>query len=147
MQTSTSSFTIRTASWEQDNAALRLIREQVFMQEQNVPEELEWDGEDESAFHLLAEDDQGNPIGTARMLADGHIGRVAVVAPWRGRGVGTALMRQMLETARERNYREIFLDAQVDAIDFYRKLGFECEGKTFLDAGIPHRHMVRDMYT
>jgi predicted GNAT family N-acyltransferase len=147
MQTSTSPFTIRPTSWQQDSEALRLIREQVFMQEQHVPEELEWDGEDEEALHLLAEDDQGNPIGTARMLSDGHIGRVAVLAPWRGRGVGTALMRQMLETARERNYREIFLDAQVDAIDFYHKLGFETEGEPFLDAGILHRHMVRDMYT
>lgn len=147
MPNTTNSFTIRPASWLQDNAALRLIREQVFIQEQNVPREMEWDGEDKAAFHLLAEDDHGNPIGTARMLADGHIGRVAVVAPWRGRKVGTALMQEMLKTAELRNYRNVFLDAQVDAIDFYCKLGFEAGGKTFMDAGIPHRHMVLKMYT
>jgi predicted GNAT family N-acyltransferase len=147
MQTSASPFTIRSASWQQDNTALRLIREQVFMQEQHVPEELEWDGEDDDAFHLLAEDNEGNPIGTARMLSDGHIGRVAIVAPWRGHGVGTALMQHLLQQARDDGHRTVFLDAQLDAIDFYRRLGFKEEGKTFLDAGILHRHMLLSIYT
>jgi predicted GNAT family N-acyltransferase len=147
MQTSHPTFTIRPTSWQQDEPALRLIREQVFIQEQNVPTELEWDGEDETAFHLLAEDEEGNPTGTARMLPDGHIGRVAVVKSWRGRGVGTALMQRMLKAAEAWNYTVVFLDAQVDAIDFYRKLGFESKGKTFMDAGIPHRHMVLNRYT
>jgi predicted GNAT family N-acyltransferase len=147
MQTSASSVTIRPASWQQDNTALRLIRKQVFMQEQNVPEELEWDGEDDDAFHLLAEDNEGNPIGTARMLSDGHIGRVAIVAPWRGHGVGTALMQRLLHQARDDGHRTVFLDAQLDAIDFYRRLGFKEEGKTFLDAGILHRHMLLSIYT
>lgn len=147
MQTSASSVTIRPASWQQDNAALRLIRKQVFMQEQNVPDELEWDGEDDDAFHLLAEDNEGNPIGTARMLSDGHIGRVAILAPWRGHGVGTALMQRLLQQARDDGHRTVFLDAQLDAIDFYRRLGFKEEGKTFLDAGILHRHMLLSIYT
>lgn len=141
------SFAIRPASWQQEGEALRKIREQVFIREQNVPTELEWDGEDETAFHLLAEDTDGNPIGTARMLPDGHVGRVAVVASWRGSGVGMALMRQMLKVAETKQYTKVFLDAQVEAIGFYQKLGFEAEGKTFLDAGILHRHMVRKTYT
>lgn len=135
-------FTIRPATWQQDEQAMSRIREQVFMQEQRVPEELEWDGKDEAAFHLLAEDDTGNPIGTARMLADGHIGRVAVLKPWRGQGVGTALMRHMLRQAESNGYREVFLDAQVEATGFYRSLGFLERGEIFMDAGIPHRHMV-----
>ncbi len=140
-------FTIRPASWQQDEIALRQIREQVFIQEQNVPTELEWDGRDEAAFHLLAEDADGNPIGTARMLPDCHIGRVAVLLTWRRRGVGTGLILRLLQQASENGQHEVFLDAQLDAIDFYRRLGFEEEGKTFLDAGILHRHMRRTIYT
>ncbi len=140
-------YTIRPATWQQDERALRQIRQQVFIEEQNVPTELEWDGEDETAFHLLAEDSEGNPIGTARILPDGHIGRVAVLASWREQGIGTALMEHMLAEAENRHFKNIFLDAQVDAISFYEKLGFQAEGKTFLDAGILHRHMVRKTYT
>lgn len=132
---------IRQASWQQDYAALRRLRKAVFIEEQNVPEELEWDGLDEKALHLLAEDVQGNAIATARMLPDGHIGRVAVLQPWRGRGVGKALMMFLLEFARRHGYRQVFLDAQVGAIDFYQRLGFVAEGDVFMDAGIPHRHM------
>lgn len=139
-------FTIRPATWQQDEQALRQIREQVFIAEQNVPTELEWDGEDETAFHLLAEDSEGNPIGTARLLPDGHIGRVAVLIPWRGHGVGTLLMQEMLRQARTEGHSKVFLDAQVAAIEFYCKLGFQTEGKTFLDAGILHRHMVLELY-
>ncbi len=138
---------IRSATWQQDEQALRQIREQVFIEEQNVPTELEWDGEDETAFHLLAEDSEGNPIGTARMLPDGHIGRVAVLTRWRHCGIGSLLMQEMMRQAREKGHRKVFLDAQVAAIEFYRKLGFQTEGKTFLDAGILHRHMVLELYT
>ncbi len=136
------SYTIRSATWQQDEEALRQIRQQVFIEEQNVPTELEWDGEDEAAFHLLAEDDTGNPIGTARMLSDGHIGRVAVLSFWRGRGIGKTLMKQMLKHAMEYNHEKVFLDAQTEAVGFYRRFGFMPKGETFLDAGIPHLHMV-----
>ena len=134
-------FTIRQASWRQDNAALCRLRRVVFIEEQGVPEELEWDGLDEGAIHLLAEDPEGRAIATARMLADGHIGRVAVLKPWRGLGVGKALIYYLLEQARDHGFPQVFLDAQIEAIDFYRRLGFEAEGKEFMDAGIPHRHM------
>ena len=134
-------FTIREASWQQDNAALSLLRRTVFIKEQNVPEELEWDGLDEEALHILAEDKNGKPIAAARMLPDGHIGRVAVLKPWRGQDIGRSLMEFLLEQARRLGYRRVFLDAQVEAIEFYRRLGFEPEGEVFMDAGIPHRHM------
>jgi predicted GNAT family N-acyltransferase len=134
-------YTIRLASWQQDKAALRLIRTQVFIQEQAVPEALEWDGEDETALHFLAETNSGSPIGTARLLQDGHIGRVAVLPEWRGRGVGAALMRRAMQEAGACGHSEAFLDAQLDAIAFYQRLGFQTEGEIFMDAGIPHRHM------
>jgi len=135
------SYRVRMASWQQDCAALMRIRETVFIREQHVPEALEWDGEDEAAQHLLAETCSGEPIATARMLGDGHIGRVAVLQPWRGQGVGTSLMRRLLEAAQELGYRELFLDAQLPALPFYSRLGFCAEGDSFMDAGIAHRHM------
>lgn len=134
-------FTIRPATWPVDGTAIGRVRRVVFIEEQSVPEELEWDGLDEEAIHLLAEDPEGRAIATARMLADGHIGRVAVLKPWRGLGVGKALIYYLLEQARDRGFPQVFLDAQIEAIDFYRRLGFEAEGKEFMDAGIPHRHM------
>jgi predicted GNAT family N-acyltransferase len=134
-------FTLRQASWQQDNAALSGLRREVFIEEQHVPEALEWDGLDKEALHLLAEDAEGRAIATARLLDDGHIGRVAVLRQWRGQGVGTALMRFVLALARQRGHRRLFLDAQVDAVGFYQRLGFIAEGGIFMDAGIPHRHM------
>ncbi|HEX9802748.1 MAG TPA: GNAT family N-acetyltransferase [Gammaproteobacteria bacterium] len=133
--------TIRQASWQEDAPAISRLRRTVFIDEQCVPEELEWDGLDEEALHFLAEDENGHAIATARMLGDGHIGRVAVLRPWRGRGVGRALMAYVIEQARRKGYRHLALDAQVEAIDFYRRLGFVAEGERFMDAGIPHRHM------
>ena len=140
-------FSIRTASWLADNRQLRTLRETVFIQEQHVPVELEWDGEDETAMHLLAEARDGSAIGTARMLPDGHIGRVAVLREWRGHGVGNALMRTLFDLARQKGMENVFLDAQVEAIGFYERLGFSAEGEVFMDAGIPHRHMKRSLTT
>ncbi len=134
-------FQLEQTSWQVNEAALRLIRQTVFMQEQQVPEELEWDGLDNEAIHLLARDHSGNPIATARMLSDGHIGRVAVLATWRGRSIGTALMQRLLQIAATQGLSAVDLDAQVDAIPFYQGLGFSAQGEVFMDAGIPHCHM------
>lgn len=134
-------FHLEQTRWQDNEAALRLIRETVFIQEQQVPEELEWDGLDENAIHLLARDHSGNPIATARMLADGHIGRVAVLSPWRGRGIGSAMMQRLLLFATERQWHKVHLDAQAAAVPFYLRLGFSAYGALFMDAGIPHRHM------
>ncbi len=134
-------FYIRRARWPEERESLRLVREAVFVQEQGVPLALEWDGRDEEAFHLLAEDRQGNPIGTARLLPEGHIGRMAVVKPWRGRGVGTALLRAMVEEGRRRKLEWLVLNAQLEAVPFYERAGFHALGEVFEDAGIPHRRM------
>ena len=134
-------FYIRRARWPEERESLRLVREAVFVQEQGVPLALEWDGRDEEAFHLLAEDRQGNPIGTARLLPEGHIGRMAVVKPWRGRGVGTALLRAMVEEGRRRKLERLALNAQLEAVPFYERAGFRALGEVFEDAGIPHRRM------
>jgi predicted GNAT family N-acyltransferase len=107
-----------------------------------VPEGLEWDGLDESATHVLASDADGRPVGTGRLLDDGRIGRIAVLAEHRGRGVGSAILQRLIETAAERGLARVSLHAQVNALEFYRRHGFQVEGGEFLEAGIPHRRMT-----
>lgn len=136
-------FQIREATWRADQAAIRHVRQTVFIDEQAVPEPEEWDGRDADCTHLLAEDPHGQPIGTARFLAEGKLGRMAVVKAWRGRGVGRALLARLIEIAEGRGLTRLELDAQVQAIPFYEPLGFRAEGPVFDDAGIPHRKMVR----
>jgi predicted GNAT family N-acyltransferase len=125
------------------------IRVAVFVDEQNVPPELELDEHDFTATHFLATV-AGDPAGTARLLEyNDHatrvakIGRVAVVPAHRRQGVGAAIMHAVLQTARERGYKEALLDSQTYILAFYRQLGFVAEGEEFLDAGIPHFRMRR----
>ncbi|MDX9875420.1 MAG: GNAT family N-acetyltransferase [Spongiibacteraceae bacterium] len=134
------SWEIRRAAWDADGDVLAAIRREVFIDEQRVAESLEWDGLDDEASHWLAFAD-GEPAGTLRLLPDGHIGRVAVRRPWRGRGIGRALMRTALASARATGFHEVHLNAQVDALGFYERLGFTAFGPEFDDAGIPHRVM------
>ena len=134
-------YTIRTADWTEDRAALQAIRRRVFIEEQSVPEELEWDNRDDFARHWLALNADGEPIGTLRLLNDGHIGRMAVLRDYRGHGVGNALLQTALQQARDDKLFETYLYAQVQALDFYRKAGFTVSGGEFMDAGIPHLPM------
>jgi predicted GNAT family N-acyltransferase len=92
---------------------------------------------------VLASDGDGSPIGTGRLLPDGHIGRMAVLADWRGKGVGRALLERLLEEAAGLGMRRLALHAQTQAAGFYRRFGFVEEGPEFMEAGIPHRTMVR----
>lgn len=122
------------------------LRTRVFVGEQHVPPELELDEYDETADHLVALDDAGVVRGTLRVLpyhdTDLKIGRVAVDAALRGRGLGLALMREALAEARRRGCGAAHLGSQVTVVGFYEKLGFTAFGDVFDDAGIPHRHMV-----
>ena len=126
----------------EEEPGIRAVRETVFMAEQGVPEELEWDGLDHEAVHVVARDHSGGVIGTGRLLASGQIGRMAVLPEWRGRGVGTALLRCLLDEARRRGLQRVFLHAQTRALPFYVRHGFTPEGGVFLDAGIPHQAMT-----
>ena len=139
------SFRIRRADWKRDQAALRHVREIVFVHEQGVPLPLEWDGIDPDCQHVLAEDEQGTAIGTGRLLPDGHIGRMAVLRSWRNRGVGSALLRELIAIAGARGMSEVLLNAQTRALMFYEVHGFAAEGDVFLDAGIPHQRMRRTL--
>ncbi len=135
-------FSVTRACWPDQAEQLRFVREQVFVVEQKVPLDLEWDGLDQEAIHLLARDTQGAPIGTARLLPDGQIGRMAVLPSWRRKGVGRALLLGLLELAAQRPGQAPFLNAQTSALSFYRNLGFRPRGGVFMEAGIPHRRMV-----
>lgn len=134
-------FTVSLVSWHDGEPLLRAVREAVFMREQGVPEELEWDGLDEGCRHALALSLQGDAIGCGRLLPDGHIGRIAVLPQWRNQRVGTAILQALLGEARARGMREAVVDAQVQAAPFYRGFGFVEEGDEFMDAGIPHIRM------
>lgn len=135
-------------TWQQAEAELREVRTRVFIEEQQVPESLEWDGEDAQALHLLARNAAGQAIGTARILLHddvAHIGRMAVLPAWRNQGVGRAILRLALETARVRGAQRAKLNAQSYAVPFYARAGFVVQGDEFLDAGIPHRRMTRSL--
>ena len=119
------------------------IRHEVFVVEQEVPIDIELDGADPDCRHLLAFDPAACPIGTARMQANGHIGRIAVLEVWRQRGVGARLVEVLIEAAREAGLASVDLDSQVHAIGFYEKRGFEARGDVFMEAGIPHQNMLR----
>jgi len=138
-------FTTRLASFSdpEDAAAILEVRRVVFIEEQEVPESLEIDGLDDECVHALAFDEAEKPIGTARLMPHGRIGRVAVLAPWRKRGVGASVMRVLLEEADRRGFDEIELHAQTWTIGFYETFGFAVAGEEFLEAEIPHRRMVR----
>lgn len=143
-----SRFTIHLCTWQDAEAPLRAIRTRVFIQEQNVPEALEWDGEDAHAVHALACDSSGRAIGTARLLLHhelAHIGRMAVLLEWRSRGVGRALLEEIMAAAKARGASRSFLNAQITAVPFYARAGFAVEGAEFLDAGIPHLRMTRNL--
>ena len=134
---------VREVAWSDCAEILRAIREEVFIREQDVPVEEEWDGRDDGSRHFLAESD-GRPVGTARLLASGQIGRMAVQQPARGLGIGRLLLDAAVKAARQGDYPEIFLEAQTHAVEFYRKAGFRPEGATFMEAGIPHQRMTLD---
>ncbi|MFO1412860.1 MAG: GNAT family N-acetyltransferase [Burkholderiales bacterium] len=136
-------YALRTVEWAQDEAKLRAVRIAVFVIEQNIPEELEWDEHDATSVHVLAEDAGGMPIGCGRLLPDGHIGRLAVLSEWRGRGVGAALLAHLTELARQRGDRRVLLNAQVQAMPFYARYGYEPIGEPFTEADIPHQAMER----
>ncbi|HET7135201.1 MAG TPA: GNAT family N-acetyltransferase [Casimicrobiaceae bacterium] len=138
-------FTVRTGSWGGNEPALRFVRHAVFIVEQRVPAPLEWDDADAASLHALAVDEEGEPIGCARLLPDGHIGRVAVLASWRRRGVGSALLRCLIDEARRQGHRAVLLNAQADAMPFYARHGFVARGGAFDEAGIPHHAMERSL--
>jgi predicted GNAT family N-acyltransferase len=135
-------FTVSPVSWHDGEPLLRAVREAVFVREQGVPVELEWDGLDENCRHALALSLTGDAIGCGRLLPDGHIGRVAVLPEWRKHQVGTAIVEALLSDAQARGHKRVVVEAQTHALTFYHRFGFAEQGKVFTDAGLPHIRMV-----
>lgn len=136
-------FTVEAVDYQAALPQLRLVREAVFVQEQGVPLELEWDELDPQCHHVIARDAQGQPIGTGRLTPDHRIGRMAVLADWRGRGVGDALLLALIDKARELGWHDLTLHAQASAMGFYARHGFLPYGERFVEAGIEHQSMRR----
>ncbi len=127
--------------WASHSDKLQTIRGIVFIEEQGVPKDLEWDGQDAASTHFLAINEAGIPIGCARLLPTGQIGRMAVLEPHRGEGIGLQLLELAIATAQELGYGQVFLHAQRHAEAFYRRAGFRRAGAEFEEAGIPHINM------
>jgi predicted GNAT family N-acyltransferase len=138
---------ITTADFERDYAAIRSVRFAVFVDEQQIPSELEMDDRDTECHHWLATDERGNAIGTVRLDlgAKGKVGRLAVLARVRDRGVGRALMASVHELARARGLAQVWCHAQMSAAPFYEKLGYRITSEPFEEAGIEHVRMEFDL--
>lgn len=134
---------IELGTWDELGGRAAPIRFAVFVEEQRVPPEIEIDAQDPLSLHALAIDASGTAVATGRLLPDGHIGRMAVLQPARGSGVGTAVLRALMEAARARGHHEVVLSAQTHAVPFYARIGFAAEGEVYDDAGIPHIDMRR----
>ena len=138
--------TVRLAAFDADNAAIRRIRFAVFVDEQHVPEDLEIDDRDCECVHVLAFDGDA-AVGTARidLHKDGKIGRLAVAAECRRRGIGTALMERLHAIAQAHGLTHVWCHAQLAALPFYERLGYRASGEIFDEADIPHLRMDRDL--
>lgn len=133
---------IRVATWLDHEQDIRAIRTSVFVAEQGVPEELDFDGLDAYCCHALAfcGDDV---VATGRMESDGHIGRIAVLEAHRGSGIGSAIVQFFVDMAKRKEMGLVYLNAQMTAVGFYEKLGFHRVDSVFMDAGIQHIRMER----
>ena len=138
---------VRVGAWDTLGREAGAIRKQVFVEEQGIPAELEWDAADAVCVHAVAYNRFGLPLATGRLLeyepGISKIGRMAVVATMRGSRVGRAVLDALMQAARERGDRQVLLHAQSSAAGFYRRAGFEAQGAEFEEAGIPHLAMVK----
>ena len=136
-------FRVESIEYATGLAELRMVRETVFVHEQRVPPEEEWDALDPLCRHVIARDESGLPIGTGRLTPERRIGRMAVLAEWRGQGVGEAMLAALMVEARKQGWPAVSLNAQVSAEAFYARQGFIPEGERFMEAGIEHQSMRR----
>ncbi|NEX59710.1 GNAT family N-acetyltransferase [Noviherbaspirillum galbum] len=134
-----------TGDWESIKEGAQAVRYDVFVVEQHVPLEMEWDEMDALSLHVVAYDDAGKAIGTGRLLPDGHIGRMAVRPEARNSGLGGRMLQALMDKARERGDQTVVLHAQTQAERFYQRHGFAREGEEFMEAGIAHVTMRREL--
>ncbi|MBV2234194.1 MAG: GNAT family N-acetyltransferase [Sterolibacterium sp.] len=138
-------YRLVSGDWAALASAARPVREAVFIREKGIAAALEWDALDAVSHHVVALDAAGQPIGTGRLLADGRIGRIAVLPNWRGLRVGVNLLRRLLGNARQLGLPQVYLHARADSAAFYRGLGFVSTGRPFMETGSPHVLMRRTL--
>jgi len=141
-------ISVRRARWDADQAMLKHIRSQVFVEEQGIDPAIEWDGQDADCTHVLAYDGHDikrDAVGTGRLSRTGKIGRMAVFKEHRGQGIGGRILVALMDEARADGLHSVYLHAQTHAQAFYQRFGFIAEGEEFLEAGIPHRKMRCDL--
>jgi len=136
---------VRILAWPDAEAEAMRVRDAVFVVEQGVPPEIERDEWDQRSDHALALDHDGRVVGTGRLLPNGHIGRMAVLPEWRGQGVGSRILASLVARAHERGMKRVVLNAQTHAVPFYARHGFAAFGDQFMEAGIPHVAMAREV--
>lgn len=136
--------TLVLGDWSRLQADAQPVRYEVFVIEQKVPVELEWDDMDAASLHAVVYNEAGAAVATGRLLPDGHIGRMAVRAQERGKGIGGMVLSALVERARERGDAAVLLNAQIHAESFYARFGFMREGEEFMEAGIAHVTMRHD---
>ncbi|KRI50707.1 GNAT family N-acetyltransferase [Acinetobacter pittii] len=137
-------YKIVEGGWEQLEQDAKYIREQVFIQEQGIAPEDEWDDLDAVVLHFIVYDKE-QPIATARLLPQHSVGRVAVLMPYRKQGIGKILMQHIIEYARQHKLPYLKLSAQTYVTAFYEALGFKVQGEVYEDCGIPHIDMVLEL--
>jgi predicted GNAT family N-acyltransferase len=138
-------ISIQITHWDEAKSHVMPIRREIFINEQQVPEELEWDEFDQDALHAIVKKEQ-DIIGTARLIIDGQdarIGRMAIKKDFRGQGIGQEMLEALVTKSLELHVTLIKLHAQVHAVSFYAKLGFEAHGEIFSEAGIDHVNMQK----
>lgn len=140
-------YRVWRVDWAEDALRVKSVRYEVFVQEQQVPESLEWDGLDPRCKHILVADPDGVPVATGRLDTHGKIGRMAVLKAHRGKGAGSLVLEALLAWAGEIGLSECYLHAQTHAVTFYHRHGFLEEGFVFYEAGIPHLTMRRPAAT
>lgn len=133
-------FRVQSGHWDKLEQDAKFIRKQVFIIEQNIPEEEEWDDQDMISDHFVVYD-QDQPIATARFLQNNSVGRVAVLKAYRGQGIGSMIMLEIIQQAHQQDRKFLQLSSQVHAISFYEKLGFSIQGDAYDECGIPHIKM------
>ncbi len=136
---------VRVGDWAQLGAAASTVRRAVFIEEQGIPAALELDARDADCVHAVAFDGNGTALATGRLLPDAHIGRMAVLAWHRRRGLGATILRALVAVAQGRGMPQLRLHAQSSAVGFYVREGFRTIGEPYEEAGIPHQTMVRDL--
>ena len=136
---------LKLGTWEALKDFAAPLRTEVFVEEQEIPQDLEWDEHDVTALHALVVNKLGQPVATGRLLQPqpkiAQIGRMAVSKPLRGGSLGRMVMDAFIEAARKRGDHEVILHAQCSAEGFYRRMGFKAHGEVFQDAGIDHIEM------